>query len=56
MHRTGSSTIGVRTHAYTPNGELASKTAGAFTTTYDYDVLGNLRSVELPDRSPRRMR
>ncbi|MGQ0593407.1 MAG: RHS repeat-associated core domain-containing protein, partial [Gammaproteobacteria bacterium] len=36
-------------YAYTANGELTSKTAGAFTTTYDYDVLGNLRSVELPD-------
>ncbi|MGH8567733.1 MAG: RHS repeat-associated core domain-containing protein, partial [Gammaproteobacteria bacterium] len=37
------------TYTYTSNGELASKTEGAFTTTYDYDVLGNLRSVELPD-------
>ncbi|MGH9892171.1 MAG: RHS repeat domain-containing protein [bacterium] len=36
-------------YAYTPNGELASKTAGAFTTAYDYDVLSNLRSVALPD-------
>ena len=33
---------------YTANGELTSKTVGALTTTYSYDVLGNLRSVVLP--------
>jgi len=37
------------THQYTANGELRTKTAGAFTTTYQYDVPGNLRSVKLPD-------
>ena len=33
------------TYGYTANGELQSKTEGAFTTTYEYDVLGNLRKV-----------
>jgi len=35
-------------YAYTANGELQSKTAGGATTSYRYDVLGNLRRVELP--------
>ena len=35
-------------YTYTPNGELASKPTGAFTSTYRYDVLGNLRKVTLP--------
>ncbi len=35
-------------YTYTPNGELASKRTGAFTTVNDYDVLGNLRHVTLP--------
>ncbi|MGH8523584.1 MAG: RHS repeat domain-containing protein, partial [Gammaproteobacteria bacterium] len=39
------------TYSYTANGELQSKTEGAFTTTYDYDVLGNLRQVTLPGGS-----
>ncbi|MBS1796125.1 MAG: carboxypeptidase regulatory-like domain-containing protein [Acidobacteria bacterium] len=40
---------GPNVYAYTPNGELQSKTAGGQTTAYDYDVLGNLRTVTLPD-------
>jgi len=38
-------------YAYTANGELASKTntANGEVTTYSYDVLGNLKSVVLPD-------
>ena len=31
------------TYTYTANGELQTKTVGGQTTTYDYDVLGNLR-------------
>ncbi|HET9531618.1 MAG TPA: RHS repeat-associated core domain-containing protein [Blastocatellia bacterium] len=38
---------GGATFAYTANGELQSKTVGGQTTTYSYDVLGNLRSVAL---------
>src|SRR5262249_48598282 len=34
---------------YTANGELQSKNNGSETTTYQYDVLGNLRHVTLPD-------
>jgi YD repeat-containing protein len=32
---------GVTTYSYTAAGELATKTAGAQTTTYSYDALGN---------------
>ncbi|MEP7339705.1 MAG: RHS repeat-associated core domain-containing protein [Acidobacteriota bacterium] len=39
---------GAATHAYTANGELASKTVSAQTTSYSYDVVGNLRQVTLP--------
>jgi RHS repeat-associated protein len=35
-------------YTYTPNGELLTKTNGSGTTTYSYDVLGNLISVILP--------
>jgi RHS repeat-associated protein len=37
------------TYTYTANGELASKSAGGQTVTYDYGVLGNLRQVVLAD-------
>ena len=40
---------GAATYSYTANGELQSKTAGANVTQYGYDVLGNLRTVTLPD-------
>jgi RHS repeat-associated protein len=36
------------TYAYTANGELLTKTTGAQITTYQYDVLGNLKGVTLP--------
>lgn len=36
------------TYTYTANGELATKTVGAAVTAYQYDVLGNLRTVTLP--------
>lgn len=39
---------GSTTYAYTANGELLSQTTNNQTTTYDYDVLGNLKSVSLP--------
>ncbi len=41
------------TYAYSDNGELESKTdsANSDVTEYDYDVLGNLLSVTLPDAS-----
>ena len=39
---------GDATYAYTPNGELATKTENGQTTTYTYDVLGNLTDVSLP--------
>ncbi len=37
------------TYSYTPNGELLTKTDPSGTSAYSYDVLGNLRSVSLPD-------
>ncbi|MCC6965825.1 MAG: hypothetical protein IT391_06020, partial [Nitrospira sp.] len=40
---------GTATYTYSPNGELQSKTVGAQTTSYVYDVLGNLKSVTLPN-------
>jgi RHS repeat-associated protein len=33
------------TYTYTANGDLKTSTAAGITTTYDYDVFGNLRSV-----------
>ncbi len=39
---------GTTTSAYTANGELQSSTVGGQTTTYQYDVLGNLKSVVGP--------
>jgi len=38
---------GDATYGYTPNGELQSKTENGQTTTYSYDVLGNLTGVSL---------
>jgi len=35
-------------YAYTADGYLHTKTTGASVTTYNYDALGNLRSVALP--------
>jgi RHS repeat-associated protein len=40
---------GGRTYAYTANGELQSSTTDGQATAYEYDVLGNLRSVTLAD-------
>jgi RHS repeat-associated protein len=37
------------TYDYTANGELKTKTVGNATTSYHYDVLGNLRQVTLPN-------
>jgi RHS repeat-associated protein len=39
---------GGATYTYTGNGELASKTDGSGTTTYEYDELGSLTKVSLP--------
>ena len=36
------------TYTYTANGELTSKTESGLSTTYDYDILGNLMQVVLP--------
>jgi RHS repeat-associated protein len=40
---------GGTTFTYTANGEIASRTSTAGTTTYGYDSLGRLVSVSLPD-------
>jgi len=37
------------TYLYTANGEMARKTCGSAITQFDIDVMGNLRSVTLPD-------
>ncbi|MBN1575943.1 MAG: hypothetical protein JW913_05285 [Chitinispirillaceae bacterium] len=42
-------TYGANTYTYNANGELESKTNGSGTTLYEYDVLGNLKTVTLPD-------
>jgi RHS repeat-associated protein len=42
-------TYGPSTFTYTDNGELLSKIEAGKSTSYAYDVLGALRSVELPD-------
>lgn len=42
---------GNNTYSYTANGELRSKTAGGQTTTYRYDLLGNLVAVTMPNGS-----
>ena len=40
---------GGATYDYTTNGELLRRTTSGGVTAYAYDVLGNLRSVTLPD-------
>ncbi|MDH4101742.1 MAG: RHS repeat-associated core domain-containing protein, partial [Nitrospirota bacterium] len=40
---------GATTYSHTANGELQGKTSGGQTTSYNYDVLGNLKSAVLPD-------
>ena len=42
---------GSATYGYTANGELQTKTKGGQTTSYQYDVLGNLKRVTLPNGS-----
>lgn len=42
-------TFGDATFTYAPNGELLTKTVGGQVTHYEYDALGNLRSVTQPD-------
>jgi RHS repeat-associated protein len=37
-------------YKYTANGELLSKDSGGVSTEYEYDVLGNLRNVKLPNK------
>lgn len=38
------------TYTYSANGELLSRTTVGETTTFDYDPLGNLRTVQIPGR------
>lgn len=42
-------TYGTASYAYTPAGELLTRTDASGTTTYSYDAFGNLRTVALPD-------
>jgi len=42
-------TYGTATYTYSNNGELQTKVVGGQTTSYVYDVLGNLKSVTLPN-------
>ena len=42
-------TYGNKSFTYTANGELAAKSQASSLTTYQYDVLGNLTSVSLPN-------
>lgn len=45
-----SSTVqGGKTYAYSPDGRLSSVSSGSGNTALTYDVLGNLRSLTLPD-------
>ena len=37
-------------YTYSANGDLQSRTVLNVTTTFDYDVLGNLRTVQMPGR------
>jgi len=41
-------TWGSASYSYTDNGELLTKTDSGVTTTYQYDVLGNLMQVSIP--------
>ncbi|ALP52905.1 hypothetical protein Tel_06905 [Candidatus Tenderia electrophaga] len=41
-------TFGANSYTYTPNGELETKTNTGLTTSYTYDMLGNLTQVILP--------
>ncbi len=41
-------TYGPNAYTYTANGELATKTANGQVVQYTYDVVGNLRGVQLP--------
>ncbi len=43
------SQYGNTTYSYTANGDLKSKTTGGQTASYEYDVLGNVKAVTLPD-------
>ena len=49
MESYGNAVDGYATFAYTDNGELLDKTLNGEITSYTYDVLGNLRKVDLPD-------
>ncbi|MBL0122657.1 MAG: hypothetical protein IPP88_07950 [Betaproteobacteria bacterium] len=40
---------GTTTYSYTANGELLGKVSGAENTAYEYDALGNLLKVTLPN-------
>ncbi|HED52388.1 MAG TPA: hypothetical protein ENI83_02410, partial [Gammaproteobacteria bacterium] len=42
-------TQGATSYVYSPNGELASKTTGTQTSSYQYDVFGNLLRIDLPN-------
>lgn len=42
---------GGQSYTYDPHGRLATRTAGAGVTTFDYDELGNLLQVDLPGGS-----
>jgi RHS repeat-associated protein len=41
-------TYGAVTYSYSANGDLQTSTSGSETTSYSYDVFGNLTSVTLP--------
>jgi RHS repeat-associated protein len=49
MDTYGNLTDGVTNFTYTDNGELTTKSLNGDNTIYDYDILGNLRGVTLPD-------
>jgi len=42
-------TYGAITYGYNKNGDLETATSGGETTTYSFDVYGNLRAVTLPN-------